>query len=153
MRVEIENYRGWDISFNTDTEKFYVQSNEYDKGETKNTYASVKTWVDNFIKDNQSFKPFWVERLETKFNNYQKIKIIGIRKDGRFIYEGENGKKEQISDYNESYYILYNEENEIYKEQIKVIREEINVLEDKIKNIESQIKSIQLKNYKKQLIK
>ncbi len=31
MQVKIETYRGWDISFDTETEKFYSESNEWDR--------------------------------------------------------------------------------------------------------------------------
>ena len=62
MKVFIENYRGWDISFDTDKESFYAQSDEYDVGETKKSFASAKKYIDDFLKDNLQFQPIWVER-------------------------------------------------------------------------------------------
>ena len=114
MRVEIENYRGWDISFDTERETFYAKSVEYDRGETKRSFASAKQFVDDFIKENLQFKPVWVEKVPSQYNNQNKIKLIGIRKDKRFVYEDADGKKNQLSEYSEKDYILCNEENKTF---------------------------------------
>ena len=139
MKIEIENYRGWDISFDTDKETFYAQSDEYDRGETKKSFASAKQYIDDFIKDNLEFNPVWIETPASSYRNQSKIKLIGIRKDKRFIYEGKDGKKEQLSEYSEKGYILSNEANDVpyaelkeCRKRIALILEEINVIKAKI---------------------
>lgn len=118
MKIEIETYRGWEISFDTNKDIFYAQSDEYDRGETKKTFLSAKSYVDDFLKNNIDFKPFWVETIPNIFNDHTQIKIIGIRKDKRFVFEGQDGKKEQLGEYDEKDYILVNTENEIFYKEI-----------------------------------
>ena len=51
MKVQIENYRGWNIEFDTEKESFYCHSEQHDKDENKKSFASTKKWIDDFIKD------------------------------------------------------------------------------------------------------
>lgn len=146
-RAEICEYRGWIISFNTETESFYVQSDEYDRGETKKTFSSVKKYVDDFIKENNQFVPVIAERLEGGYGA-DSIKIIGIRKDERFIYEDEEGNKKQLSEYNEKYYILFNEENIKHKEKIRQLKIQIDDLHDEINNTSKLITGISISSIK-----
>jgi hypothetical protein len=142
MKVEIEKYRGWQISFDIDKETFYAQSDDHDRGETKKSFAAAKTYIDEFIKENNTFKPVWIEKKPNSFyggGRNNKIKLIGIRKDKRFVFENEKGEKEQLSEYNEKDYIIVNPENEKYYKQLadcddkmEAIREEKNAIEKKI---------------------
>lgn len=79
MRVEIANYRGWEISFDTDKEEFYCLSNEYDNDVNKKSFSASKKYIDDYIKLNKEFKPFFVT---SKDSRERKIKIVGVRKDG-----------------------------------------------------------------------
>ena len=81
-----------------------------------------------------------------------KIKLIGIRKDGRFIYEDEKGEKKQLSDYDEKHYILYDESNEQYKEEAEILYNEMEALRFKINLVLDKITGIELIEYKKQLL-
>ena len=112
MRTLITEYRGWEIFFDTDKEEFYTISNEYDKDITKKSFASTKKFVDDYIKENNSFKPILVQKEPSMFNNGEIIKLIGIRKDGDFMYEDKDGKKQRLSSYNEKDYFLINPEND-----------------------------------------
>lgn len=96
MRIHIENYRGWDIYFETTSERFYAISDEHDRQSSdRKTYSSAKKYVDDFIKDNIDFVP--VELLQEEHNGkYQSYRLIGIRKDGHFVREKE-GRKSQLS--------------------------------------------------------
>ena len=152
MNVEIQIYRGWSISFNTESKAFYCHSEQYDKDQNKKSYSSTKKWIDDFIKDNQEFKSIWVEKKPNTFSSREKIRIIGIRKDQRLIYEGLNGAKKQLSDYDEKKYILYNPENDKFREQSELVDKEIGKLREKQKQILSNIKGIELTEYKKILI-
>jgi len=114
MKTEVDNYRGWEIFFDTESEKFTAYSNEHDKDIEKGSYSTIKKSIDDFIKENDVFKPFMIEptpsyriynRKETHF------KIIGVRKDGRFIYEDKDGKKHQLSEYHEKDYMVVDPAN------------------------------------------
>jgi hypothetical protein len=112
MKTLITEYRGWEIFFDTDKEEFYTVSSEYDKDNTKKSFVATKKFIDEYIKDNNNFKPFLVQNEPGMFHSSEIIKIIGMRKDGRFIYEDANGKKQQLPSYRESSYFLINPENE-----------------------------------------
>lgn len=149
MKVEIEVYRGWSISFDTEKETFYCHSEQWDKDENKKSFASIKKWIDDFIKDNEVFNPIWVEAKPRTYVE-KKIKLIGIRKDRRFIYENEKGEKKQLPDYNEKDYILYDKENEKYKIEASKIDEQIELLRLQKNTILEQIKGVELVDYKEQ---
>jgi hypothetical protein len=56
-----------EIYFDTDSEEFYTLSNQYDKENTKKSFASTKKNIDDYIKENSSFKPVMVQKFETNF--------------------------------------------------------------------------------------
>lgn len=138
MKAIIENYRGFEISFDTDTEAFYGISDQYDKDFKKPSYASAKKFIDEFLKDNQNFKPFWVEGNPDSWSSNSKIKIIGIRKDGRFIYEDLKGQKQQISQYDEKDYILPNPANDPIKQKLKDLRLQEHEIDKEIRETKTQ---------------
>ncbi len=152
MKVEIENYRGWSIQFDTEKESFYCHSEQYDSDENKKTYSATKKWIDDFIKENQTFKPVWIEKKPNGYGGYKKIKLIGIRKDGRFVFEDPNGNKRQLSDYEEKDYILYNSENEKYKEEASKIDLELEALRLKRNDVLKNVSGVELVDYKNQIL-
>lgn len=152
MKVQIEIYRGWSISFDTEKEIFYCHSDGYDRDESKKSFAATRRFIDDFIKENETFKPLWIEANPNMYASYKKIKLIGIRKDGRFIYEDGKGDKKQLSDYSEKDYILYNEENDIYRIEAEKLEERIEELREQKKSILAKIKGMELTEYKKQFI-
>ena len=112
MRTEVDKYRGWEISFDTDTEKFTAYSNTHDSEIGKGSYSSVKKGIDEFIKENDTFKPYFVVPTpDYRMYRKEQIKIIGIRKDGAFVYEDKDGKKHQLSKYDEKHYMLVHPDN------------------------------------------
>lgn len=152
MKVEIEIYRGWSICFDTEKEAFYCHSEQYDKDENRKSYSSTKKWIDDFIKENETFRPVWIETKPTIYNSDKRIKLIGIRKDGRFIYEDEKGDKKQLSEYNEKDYILYNSENDKYREEAKLLDVELEKLRLKRSAILNKVVGVELTEYKKQIL-
>lgn len=104
MRVLIEKYRGFDIYFNPDQEMFEVEADSY--GKCSKSFAAVKSGIDEYLKNNLEFKPFKAIAIDSG----DIINIIGIRKDERFNYEDSKGKKQQLSDYYEKNYVVYNSE-------------------------------------------
>lgn len=148
MITKIEDYRGWEISFNTEKETFYAVSDTYDNQNEKRSYASIKKYIDDFIKDNKGFKSFWIEKID--YSGHKKVKVIGIRKDNRFIYEDNKGEKQQLSEYDEKDWYLLNDNNEVFYEQIKTVKNKINLLEIEKKEIESKVIKITVKETKQQ---
>jgi hypothetical protein len=110
MIVLIENYRGVDIKFNTDNETFSTSIDGWDKD--KKSYSIIKKAIDDYLKENSGFKSF---TARSKYKPFEKVEIVGIRKDGRFIKE-INGVKSQISNYSENDYISWVEiDNDIFE--------------------------------------
>lgn len=160
--IKIEVYRNFEITFNTETETFNSVSDYFDteiKG--KKSYAIVKKAIDNWIKENETFKPFFVHDCYRKdFSNKfpissddGKLKVTGIRRDKRFTC-GDN----QIPEYNEKDIFLALPENEPIFEEFKPLLDERVRLEtltkennDKIIKVGSKLKLVPLNEFKKTL--
>lgn len=89
--------------------------------------------------------------------NGKKCKVIGIRKDKRFIIEDpKTGKKEQLSDYDIKNYVLVKEENDKYYiqlDELKKANDEANKKYRKDKeDIESKMDLVFINDYKEQLL-
>lgn len=147
-KVEIGVYRGWEIFFDTELEVFYVFSDSYDNENRCKSFASAKKYIDDYIKENTDFKPFFVENDGNIWSKKDVRKIIGLRKDGQFTYEDSKGKKQAFSKYDLERYYLTNPDNDpIFKqigdcdERIAVITKEKQALEAKV--IKKTLKQIQ----------
>ncbi len=143
MRILIENYRGWDIFFDTIEENFYSKSDEYDTQSSKKSFASAKKYVDDFIKENATFKPLFVHQIHDR----KIVEITGIRKDGRFISK-ELG---QISAYSDGHYFLVDQKNDPIFYEIDILKTEIEKLKDKRIDLENTIIKKTLTDIKKEL--
>jgi hypothetical protein len=152
MRVLIETYRGFEISFDSSNEKFWYLSERYDTESSSKSFAAIKKGVDDFIKDNKDFKPFWIENDLNKNYGYKKLKIIGIRKDGAFVFENSKGEKEQLSKHIESDYILYNEANDELRVDIAELENKVTELNKEIRALKSKQIGTPLIEYKQNLI-
>lgn len=139
-RVEITTYKGWVIYFNVHTESFYAISEVFDRDKTKPSFASMKKFIDDFSKENQNFKPFWMEALPEKGYRREKIFIIGIRLDGRFVYSMEGtDEKFQLSSYDEIEYVLPSEELTQAKLTLKELNNEVSKLQKQISTIKESV--------------
>lgn len=83
MKIVIENYRGWEIYFDTQKETFYAVLSEFDVDKTKQSFAAIKKSIDDYIKENVNFKPF--KAIVGGWGGYTIKEFVGIRKDLRFI--------------------------------------------------------------------
>jgi lipopolysaccharide export LptBFGC system permease protein LptF len=153
MITEVDKYKGWDISFDTDKETFFAYSSVHDSEITgKVSYAATKKYIDDFIATNETFKPFNVQRNPIGSNNLSIITIVGIRKDGVFVYD-ENGKKNQISKYTESDIILFEPENQSIIIEYNRMRNEAETLRKSAENyIKTNLKVKTLAEIKKELL-
>ena len=152
MRVLIENYRGWEIYFDTDKEEFYTVSNEYDKQETKRSYASSKKYIDDYIKSNNVFKPIKVQKMPTMFSEGKVITLIGIRKDKAFMYEDEEGRKQQLSSYDERDYFIVDSRNDVYFKRIAELAIERKRIDDEVKEIEKSVIKVDVKQIRQNFL-
>ena len=155
-KILIDNYRGFDIEFETINEKFQcIITDELVKESI--SFSAVKKFIDEYKKTNQEFKPFFVESTPDRYSSKNsKLKIIGIRKDGRFVAENSNGEKIQVSDYDIKDYMLYKQENESALKKLSDLSDKIEIqrLENNQnrKDIISTINIITLKDFKSTLI-
>lgn len=158
MRKIIENYRGFDIEFDTEKEIFIsIISDKDENSKTSSSYSSVKKYIDDYVKNNQTFKPFYIiKNPKQLFVPEKRIKITGIRKDGRFVGEDDKGNKTQISSYDESNFIIKNQINDYLLEELE--QHEKMIEETRLKNnqkrneIIGKMNIITLKEHKKSLI-
>lgn len=152
MRVLIENYRGWEIYFDTDKEEFYTVSNEYDKQETKRSYASSKKYIDDYIKSNNVFKPIKVQKMPTMFSEGKVITLIGIRKDKAFMYEDGEGRKQQLSIHDERDYFIVDSRNDVYFKRIAELVIERKRIDDEVKEIENSVIKVDVKQIRQNFL-
>jgi hypothetical protein len=128
MDFPIGTYRGYEITFDSENERFTYNLDPTSWRE-KQSYAACKKHIDDYLKANAS-----------------------IRKDNRFIYENDKGEKDQLSDYNETDYILYQDEHESNYAQIAVYELEIDSLRNKIKEEHKKVNGTTLRDVKPKYI-
>jgi len=146
MNVLIETYRGYDIIFSTDNERFSFSTDEGSWNE-KQSYAACKKNIDDFFKNNQGFIPFKVITRSGRITN-----IIGIRKDGRFISENSKKEKGQVSEWDEKDYRIYNPDvHDTIFASIASIEVEIDQLKEKRNQLEDLIDTPTLREFKRTL--
>lgn len=126
------NYRGFTVTLDTDSGEF--NTSIVDLGKSSKSLASIKQFIDDYIKENQAFAPFNVVGIEAYRGERARKKIIGIRKDGRFICEEPSGKKGQISEYEEKGLMLDLPQNDPVFATIAVLELEIDNIRNKIKD-------------------
>lgn len=149
-QIDIQKYRGIDIWFNITGETF--QCDIDDERSVKKSFAQIKKFIDEYSKDNQVFKSFEVEANPTSSYGGKNGKIVGIRKDGRFIIETKDGKKEQVSDYYVEDFIVLLPENDVPRKELSELKELIEKQRRennaKRKEIEAKFKIVTLKDVK-----
>lgn len=143
MIVLIENYRGFDIEFNSEKELFVSSLNE------NKSFSLVKKEIDEHIKKNQNFEPF--DLFSISMFTHKNITITGIRKDNKFTYE-TNGKKEILSVCEEKDYFLSVPENNHIFDQLKKLDEEKEKILKQQEKLKSELIKKPLSEIKKKYI-
>lgn len=149
-KITIENYRGIEIVFDVDSEKFQSVITE-DATKESLSFKAVKKFIDDYKKENQDFKPFEIEPI---LDGYKKktYTITGVRKDGRFVGINSDGNQEQISSYDETDYMLKLDSNQPIIEEYKKVRYEKVKIEqsysDRLFEIKSKLNVVLLKDHK-----
>ena len=146
MAIKIETYRGFDILFEPQSERFTFALDE-GSWTTKQSYSACKKNIDDFIKNNNNFKPFYAIKKDA----IRKVFVTGIRKDNKFVFDDGI-----LSDWDEKYYILHEESfdnlideyNKLYEEFEKIKEEYYS----KVNELKSKITGKTLVEYKKELL-
>lgn len=150
MRVLIENYRGFEIFFDTERERFYCEIDN-EKWDERQSFNAAKKFVDETIKANGAFKPFDVIVKRDEYGE-KRLTIIGVRKDGNFIAKKENGEQMVVSRFDENKYMLDIDENNETLGRIAILEAEDEMehkrMRDKIRELEKQLKIVSLKELK-----
>lgn len=154
MGIKIENYRGFDIEFETYNETFTCVVSAEKRFE-KESYSSIKKAIDEFKSKNADFKPFKV--MTAPNEQYGGIgsgiyEVIGIRKDGRFVYIDSKGEKKQISEYNEKGVILYEPSFEPILVEIAYLETLVDEARENVKKAKQKIKGTKLTEIKSKFI-
>lgn len=127
MKTIIDNYRGFEITFDTDSATFSAWSDHFDTAFAKESYAVVKKGIDDHIKDNIEWKPILVQEVSNYTGKVSHLgstlRLTGIRKDGKPTYQDEDGKKKAISKYDLRNYILFDKANEPIKKELGELEE------------------------------
>jgi regulator of replication initiation timing len=150
MKILIENYRNWQIFFDTDSENFYADTDDQISKEKK-SYAAAKKYIDDFIKENNEFKPIEAESLHSALSE-SKITLIGIRKDGAFVYLNENGIKTQLPSCYEKDYFLVDQRNEIHFNKIRELVEKIEQLRSQVEETKKQVIQVRISEIRRNLL-
>lgn len=143
MNTLIENYRGFDIIFNSDNERFSFSLDEGNYTE-KQSYAACKKNIDTYLKDNLNFEPFFCRHTLSN----EIIEIVGIRKDGGFTFINTDGAKSKLRSYCESDYILLEKDDDIISINIKNMKNEIIKIESDIRDQIKLLKGVSLESIK-----
>lgn len=156
MKVFIENYRGFDIEFDTSYEKFHCIVTEEQTKESV-SFKAVKKFIDDYKKENANFTPFFIELHPQRyiFKDAKYMKVVGMRKDGKFVCEDEEGKKEQISTYNETDWVVKKDKNQPYFQKLRELKEKEDAQIAESKKMREEIMSkmdfVSLKDYRNDL--
>jgi hypothetical protein len=144
MKALIENYRGFEIFFDTEKERFTYSLD--DKWHGKQSYPAVRKAIDDYRKENSGFKPFKIKKIEGK-----EYDVVGIRKDGAYVVE-RNGIREQLSKYDEGEFYVYLPEDESIYANYAMLGAEIDTLRKKRDLLKNDIQGEQLKHYKRKFL-
>lgn len=143
-KIDIETYRGFEITFDTNNGKFSAWSDTFDDEFTEPSFASVKKGIDDYIKKNNEFRPFKIQQLYDYGSRIQRIdppiRVVGIRKDKQLVIEVE-GKKKQLSKYDTEKYVIYNPANDKIAEELKAFKKREKETIDKLNSEEKEILS------------
>lgn len=148
--IQIEEYRGFTIYFNKEEDKFICDHDAADVQGKKASYSAVKKFVDDFIKENDTFNPVLLQKRERWGGGAlqdDRAKLIGVRKDGRFVAEDEKGDKFQIGRYEMDRWVIFNEDNIEIEKEAREIEFQIDSLRKKAEITRKRMKAITLEQY------
>ncbi len=129
MITEVDNYRGYEIRFDTNYETFLCDID--DARSVKKSYSAIKKFIDEYIKENNEFKPFKI--IPNPIDSWGDMKpatVIGVRKDKSYQIETADGTKKALSNYDEKKYWISTPQVLAELEKVKPVLVEIERLEN-----------------------
>lgn len=106
MRTKVDDYKGFEIYFDTYEGKFIIEGCDYQQA--KPSYASAKKFINDFLKENNFFPEFKLTSNPAK-NGWGKKEVIvqGLHSNGNLLaFDVEKQEKFQLSTYNWDDYIF-----------------------------------------------
>ena len=147
MRTIIENYRGVEIFFDTDNERFSFSFDDARWNE-KQSYSAAKKKIDDFIKETHAFTPF--KAISRGDNNLVVVDVVSVRKDGDYMIKDEKGNISKLGQYYEQEYVMYSPSDDKIFAEIAVCQIEIDNLKTRMQELKSPLLERQsLKSMKK----
>lgn len=147
MQSIIENYKGFEIRFDTDRETFLCDI-DYERS-IKKSYAAIKKFISDWSKENQNFNKFKIESTP-KGREKERLTVIGKHGNGSLTVLDSDGKSKQLSKYDFDDYMLVDEANKTYWDELNELskrRDDLNTVE---KNIKSKFTVKTVKEYIKE---
>jgi len=156
MKVLIEKYRGFDINFDTNNAKFTCLVDD-ENLKSSTSYPAMKKYIDDYLKDNNTFAPFWIETDPKNGYSYNKYQVIGIAKDKGLITIDAEGNKGKLSKYSESDYVVSDPINDGHINELHKLKKQYDEYRYNYgksrKEILSRMETVNLKDYKNELTK
>lgn len=154
----IETYKGFEITLDTSTGKFTGDgATSRSNSEFESTsLKTIKTKINTFIKENQSFGEFKVRRSASgNLYDLRKLKqttlIKGVTSNKRLTMETPEGKSGTIGKYDIDNFVIYNEDDDKIIDSAIELDRELKEIQSKfnirIKGILSEIKEVSLKDF------
>ena len=88
MKFPIEEYKGFEIVYNDDSDKFEcsMELNDSVKNAKRGSLADMRKEIDQFIKANSEFRPFWfLGKSRYSSELFEKLYCAAIRTDGKLV--------------------------------------------------------------------
>jgi len=113
-KIKIADYKGHEIFYSEDEDKFIceIEMNEDFKKMKRVSLKSIKDEIDQFIKSNIGFVPFVV--FDTSWSILKVKKIVALRKDGKYVEQGESNSISYVGKKEFGNYLQY--DNDIHEE-------------------------------------
>jgi len=141
MKIEIENYKGFQISYDDYSDKFEceMELNNKVKNLKRGSLNDVRKEVDQFLKANLEFKPFkFFKKSAYGGKSFDTQFCSAIRTDGKFVVgkEGQEKYKSYLTFGEMGLAMVY--DANIAKEKARLVKEK----EDYITKVELEIEKL-----------
>jgi hypothetical protein len=95
-RIEIETYKNQTIYYNEDSDKFEcdIEFDDAVRGAKRGSLTQLRIAIDQFERDNKSFKPFKV--FEISWNSFKVVEFTAIRTDGTYVVDDGGRSKSYV---------------------------------------------------------
>lgn len=144
-KILIQNYRGWDIFFDTYTDQFVCRmsdkDNQSDAEKESKSITAIRKYIDEYLKVNQKFEKVDIVKVRNSIEPYYDVyTIIGLRKDGGFTIQDQDGGISKLSKYDENKVELLTEKHIMYNDVYKVWNQRSKEFHDTKRNSLSELR-------------